>query len=53
VSLGFRLDGKTALVTGAQRRFDETAAPLAFLASPASDGLVGHLLVTDGGQTIF
>jgi 2-dehydro-3-deoxy-D-gluconate 5-dehydrogenase len=31
----------------------EIAAPVVFLASPAADAIVGHVLVIDGGQTIF
>ena len=32
---------------------EEVAAPIVFLASPAAAAVVGHVLVIDGGQTIF
>lgn len=32
---------------------EEIAGPIVFLATPASDAVVGHVLVIDGGQTIF
>jgi NAD(P)-dependent dehydrogenase (short-subunit alcohol dehydrogenase family) len=32
---------------------EEIAAPIVFLASPAAAAIVGHVLVIDGGQTIF
>lgn len=32
---------------------EEIAAPIVFLASPAAAAVVGHVLVIDGGQTIF
>lgn len=46
-------DVRRRVPLGRRMHYDEIAAPLVFLASPASDGLVGHLLVADGGQTIF
>jgi 2-deoxy-D-gluconate 3-dehydrogenase len=38
---------------GRRLRPEEIAGPIVFLASPAADAVVGHILVIDGGQTIF
>jgi NAD(P)-dependent dehydrogenase (short-subunit alcohol dehydrogenase family) len=38
---------------GRRLRADEVAVPVVFMASSAADALVGHLLVVDGGMTIF
>jgi 2-dehydro-3-deoxy-D-gluconate 5-dehydrogenase len=38
---------------GRRLRPDEIAGPVVFLASSAADAVVGHVLVVDGGQTIF
>lgn len=38
---------------GRRLRPDEIAGPVVFLASRAADAVVGHILVIDGGQTIF
>jgi len=46
-------DMRRRVPLGRRMTLDEIAAPVVFLASPAADGLVGHLLVADGGQTIF
>lgn len=48
-----RADIEKRVPLGRRLESEEIAAPIVFLASPAASAIVGHVLVIDGGQTIF
>jgi 2-dehydro-3-deoxy-D-gluconate 5-dehydrogenase len=48
-----RADMQRRVPLGRRLQPEEIAAPIVFLASPAAAAIVGHVLVIDGGQTIF
>jgi 2-dehydro-3-deoxy-D-gluconate 5-dehydrogenase len=48
-----RADMQRRVPLGRRLAPEEIAAPIVFLASPAAAAVVGHVLVIDGGQTIF
>jgi 2-dehydro-3-deoxy-D-gluconate 5-dehydrogenase len=48
-----RADIEKRVPLGRRLEPEEIAAPIVFLASPAASAIVGHVLVIDGGQTIF
>jgi 2-deoxy-D-gluconate 3-dehydrogenase len=48
-----RADMQRRVPLGRRLQPEEIAAPIVFLASPAAEAIVGHILVIDGGQTIF
>jgi NAD(P)-dependent dehydrogenase (short-subunit alcohol dehydrogenase family) len=48
-----RADMQRRVPLGRRLTPEEIAAPIVFLASPAAAAIVGHVLVIDGGQTIF
>jgi NAD(P)-dependent dehydrogenase (short-subunit alcohol dehydrogenase family) len=48
-----RADMERRVPLGRRLTPEEVAEPIVFLAAPAANAIVGHVLVIDGGQTIF
>ena len=53
VGEALRADMERRVPLGRRLTPEEVAGPIVFLVSPAAAAIVGHVLVIDGGQTIF